>query len=1272
VDQTVDGDVQQDTHTERNVDATTRVPMVHHQHTSGAGSRAQEPLPPEAASHQVVVGDIPLEPYGFPPRVDLLAKLDRTEARVLVIYPAAGLLGLGTTQLAAAYARAKLADDWRLVAWVNAAETGSLQAGLAAVAEATGLTDGGSGRDIVDAGQAVRHLLETDGDRCLLVFDDAADPEALRPFVPADGTALVLITSTRQPTANLATAVPVDVFSADEALSFLTGRTGLDDEAGAAAVAAVLGHLPLALALAAPVIKGHRHGYARYLDRLQTIPTGVFLTGDDRQPYPHGVAQAVPLSLAAIRAADKTGMCTRVIEIIAVLSAAGVRRELLYVAGRAGVLASGGRRVEAVLVDRVLEWLSDRSLLTFSLDGQTVMMHRLVAQVVRNGLVRRRRLGAVCWVAASVLEAHAIAVAGSQDRPAVMGIPQQVTALVDHTAELAGEADEELAELLLRLRFIALYHLIELGDRAPQAIAVGEPLTADLEQLLGPGHPDTLNSRNSLAAAYLAAGRVADAIPLFEQTLVVLQRQLGPDHPDTLTSQNNLASAYQDAGRVAEAIQLYEQNLAVRERLPGPDHPSTLNSRGNLAAAYLAADRVADAITLLEQTLAGRDRVLGPDHPDTQTSRKNLAKAYRAAGRVAEAIPLEQTLAGRQQVLRPDHPETQTSRKSLATAYRDGGRAAKAIPPVEQTLAARESRAPADAAAKVIPASLRRPPTDAARRVLPAGFRRPPADPAGRLLSDRVVGPPSELSDHSSPSRTQDPPPIDAEHDRQVVVAITAGDPAGIAIAYDMYAAALYGYCHWMLHDSADAADSLQDTFVLAAATLSDLPEPSKLRPWLFALARNECRRRIRPRSVIRDEADAAKQRADGGQRADEVGRPADATVQFRAFSEPIHGPADATVQFRAFSEPIHEPADATMSFRMVSPMADATMQFPVISELTDATDGRADVNSYLGQAELRALIRSILADLKPREREVIELSFRHDLHDNDLAIALGVSRSRAHALASRARGRLEKSFGALRTALAGRGACPVVGELLADWDGQLTEQTRDLVVWHIEQCQTCANHGLGALRPTALSGLLPLAQLPPELREQVLSRCSSTGEDAVAYRRRVVRRAESTWLALFSQAIRRVSWDSIRANPGAAIATTAVAVWVVAAVSVTLLIFAGSHAAHAQAPEPTAGTLSSRPTAAPASANGRASAQARPSPAVSQPVTHGPSPVQPSLSSSYSPTFSPTPQASPPPSSSPKPSKSPSPSPSTSHSPSPSTSPSHSPSPALSPSATP
>ena len=357
--------------------------------------------------------------------------------------------------------------------------------------------------------------------------------------------------------------------------------------------------------------------------------------------------------------------------------------------------------------------------------------------------------------------------------------------------------------------------------------------------------------------------------------------------------------------------------------------------------------------------------------------------------------------------------------------------------------------------------------------------------------------------------------------------------------------------------------------------------------------------------------------------------------MHFRAVgqsADAIRGSADATMTFRAVgqsADAIHESADATMLFRAVGQLADATMSFRVVSEPTNATDGLAHDNGYLGQAELRALIRSVLADLKPREREVIELSFRHDLYDNDLAIALGVSSSRAHALATRASGRLEKALGAMRTALAGREACPVVGELLADWDGQLTEETRDLVAWHIEQCQTCANHGRGTLRPTALSGLLPLAPLPPELREQVLSRCFSTAEDAVAYRRRVVRRAESTWFAQFSQAIRRLSWDSIRANPGPAIATTAVAVWVAAAVSVLLLTFAGSHVAHAQAPQPTGShavqtpaagpsveTSLHSPATAPATTTAPVSSAARPSSPVSQPSAYV-SPLQPSFSPS-------------------------------------------------------
>jgi len=241
----------------------------------------------------------------------------------------------------------------------------------------------------------------------------------------------------------------VDVFSAAEASAFLAGRTGLDDGAGATAVAAALGHQPLALALAAPVIAGQqRSDYAWYLDRLETVRADVSLMGNDGQPYPLSLARTVSLSLQAVRAADRTGVCTRVMEVMSGLSPAGVHRELLYSAGQAGVLAGGGRLVPAALVDRVLEWLSGRSLLTFSLDGQTVAMHRLVARVIRNGLARSGRLTTAYEAAAFVLDVYSRALVGSQDRRAVRGILQQVTALMDSLAELATEIDEELAWVL--------------------------------------------------------------------------------------------------------------------------------------------------------------------------------------------------------------------------------------------------------------------------------------------------------------------------------------------------------------------------------------------------------------------------------------------------------------------------------------------------------------------------------------------------------------------------------------------------------------------------------------------------------------------------------------------------------------------------------------------------------------------------------------------------------------------------------------------------------
>jgi RNA polymerase sigma factor (sigma-70 family) len=108
--------------------------------------------------------------------------------------------------------------------------------------------------------------------------------------------------------------------------------------------------------------------------------------------------------------------------------------------------------------------------------------------------------------------------------------------------------------------------------------------------------------------------------------------------------------------------------------------------------------------------------------------------------------------------------------------------------------------------------------------------------------------------------------------DSEVVASIVAGDPDGLAAAYDRYADPLYTYCRSMLKDPADAADAVQDTFVIAASRLDGLRDPERLRAWLYSVARNECLRILRAKkntSGLDEAADVTDVTADVSQDAE-------------------------------------------------------------------------------------------------------------------------------------------------------------------------------------------------------------------------------------------------------------------------------------------------------------------------------------------------------------------------------------------------------------------
>ncbi|WP_253891761.1 tetratricopeptide repeat protein [Actinokineospora diospyrosa] len=595
------------------------------------------PGPLGKVAGQVVTGKVPRQPQAF--RVP--AKLDELRAvaasGVAVVVAVTGQRGVGKTQLAAEYARERVAQGW-LVGWIAAETSDSLTTDLLGLADALGLRGDDEPLEVVL--RRLHNHLNAHTEPGLLVFDNVTDPGAVADYLPVAGSLQVIITSTSTDTHNLGTAVSVDVFAPDTAVAFLIALTGIDDPAGAAEVAAELGYLPLALALAGARIRDHERDFAAYLSHLNDT-TLDHLTPPRGHAYPTGLAKAISLSAAQVEAEHPHARL--LLDALALLSPDGVHRDFLdtLLPTRDALLTTAAALRRASLIDYAGE------------DGNTLIMHRLTQRTLREGNSSMEDTAAQIT---EVLSRHLPTEEQAwQHRDIGTDLARQVTSIT------------LFSPVALQLANMTIYFLDTTAN--PATIAYAEATHAHYRHHLGDSNPDTLKSANNLAGTYQSAGRLSEAVILYEQTLNTRRETLGNNHPDTLTSANNLAGAYESAGRLSEAIALHEQTLNTFHETLGNNHPDTLTSANNLAGAYESAGRLSEAIALHEQTLNTFHETLGNNHPDTLTSANNLAHAYKAVGRINEAVALyRQASEVSESTLGPDHPWTLSITKNYAVA----------------------------------------------------------------------------------------------------------------------------------------------------------------------------------------------------------------------------------------------------------------------------------------------------------------------------------------------------------------------------------------------------------------------------------------------------------------------------------------------------------------------------------------------------------------------------------------------------------------------------
>jgi RNA polymerase sigma factor (sigma-70 family) len=175
--------------------------------------------------------------------------------------------------------------------------------------------------------------------------------------------------------------------------------------------------------------------------------------------------------------------------------------------------------------------------------------------------------------------------------------------------------------------------------------------------------------------------------------------------------------------------------------------------------------------------------------------------------------------------------------------------------------------------------------------------------------------------------------------------------------------------------------------------------------------------------------------------------------------------------------------------------------------EAPEVDDAFLDPEERARLEETRQLVHSALSGLNGREREAVDLVLRHDLDDQDLAGALGMSAEQATELAGQARVALDDALAAAVIARSGRGECPSVAALVDTWEWPLTPAVCRKLIKHIEICPICRERRKRKVSTTRLLKALPVAAAPPELRQEVLT--TATAADLNEERIAIAHRAE-------------------------------------------------------------------------------------------------------------------------------------------------------------------